>query len=325
MVAELQGLVNARLQGIVELKPGLYRLSFPKGRDLLVETGERVNLTGYRMQAPAKAFQATMVLRKHISGKILRGISQHNFDRIIMLDFGSYKLVAELFADGNLLLVNSEWLVLWVQTGRAWSSRVLRRGEVYKFPDERPDPTKFDREEFSSRMAGGKTIASSLSRHLLAGKLLVEELCHRAGVSPLAEPNAPASAALFNAWKEILAGAPDPCIQSGEVLPFAFRSLPEPQTKYATLSEAVEELYAGRIAPQTSGRLEQLERRLAQQLDSISKLEAESAALKASGDSIYENWELVEKAIAAAKSSDGKALALLRASKDGFRVTVDLP
>ncbi|MBI4214680.1 NFACT family protein [archaeon] len=325
LVKELSVLQNARLQKISEPTSGLFKLSFAGGKDLLVQPGGRLNLTQYRLVAPQKPSQAVFVLRKHLAGKTLRSITQHNFDRIVVLDFGAATLIVELFADGNMIITDASGSIIWVQTRGEWSSRKLSAGELYKFPDNRPDPVQFDEQQFRESL-NERTVASSVSKHLLLGKHFVEEICLDAGVSASSRPAGELVVKLFAAWKMLLERQPNPAIQGGEVVPFPLRSLADKPVFYSSLSEAIDEAYKEELTSAEVGldKVSQLERRLKQQEEALSVFEADANRFRLAGDKIYKNWGSINEIIVSARSKNYQKLSLLGATRSGFCVTVEL-
>ena len=53
-----------------------------------------------------------MLLRKNLNNIKITSIAQHNFDRIVIFNFEwnelKYKLIIELFGDGNAILLNKD-------------------------------------------------------------------------------------------------------------------------------------------------------------------------------------------------------------------------
>jgi len=63
-------------------------------------------LTKYRREYPTPT-NFCMKLRKHLQGRIIDRIEQYESERIVEIIFKSgYKLIVELFSEGNLILVD---------------------------------------------------------------------------------------------------------------------------------------------------------------------------------------------------------------------------
>ena len=89
----------------------LYR---PSGgtTQLLIQPGLRAHLTDFRRVAPRVPPKFCTTLRKYLRDRRIHSVKQHDLDRIVIFEIGdeesSYKLVAELFGNGNLLLLDPE-------------------------------------------------------------------------------------------------------------------------------------------------------------------------------------------------------------------------
>ena len=79
---------------------------------LLIQPSHRIHLTEYARKAPRVPSKFCTVLRKYLRDKRVVSVKQHELDRIVVIEIGdeesSYKLVAELFGNGNLLLLDPE-------------------------------------------------------------------------------------------------------------------------------------------------------------------------------------------------------------------------
>lgn len=80
------------LNKVQQIDEDTYRFRFsPGSKDLLIEPGKRINITNYRLKAPKKAKQSSMILRKHLSNSRLEEIEQFNFDRVVEMKFTNGK------------------------------------------------------------------------------------------------------------------------------------------------------------------------------------------------------------------------------------------
>ncbi|GMH29151.1 hypothetical protein Nepgr_030994 [Nepenthes gracilis] len=83
---------------------------------LLMESGVRLHTTAYVRDKSNTPSGFTLKLRKHIRGRRLEDVRQLGYDRIILFQFGlganTHYIVLELFAQGNIILTDSEFMVL---------------------------------------------------------------------------------------------------------------------------------------------------------------------------------------------------------------------
>lgn len=119
LVAEYQALVGLYLDNIydVDRKTLILKLKHKQEKVfLLMESGQRnhtiENFTG--ASTVPKSF--CVKIRKHVKNRRLWSIRQINYDRVIDFQFGSpedcYHIILELYASGNIILTNSEYLIL---------------------------------------------------------------------------------------------------------------------------------------------------------------------------------------------------------------------
>lgn len=99
-------------------------------------------LANYAPRGGADGF--AMFLRKHVRGKIIQDVRQHNIDRIIFIDLGDSELVFELFGKGNIILLEDGRV-----TGLLHRSKKFNKGGEYS-PPESVHYLSLTSEEFSS-------------------------------------------------------------------------------------------------------------------------------------------------------------------------------
>jgi len=192
---ELSRYEGARLDKAYLYDDGLIRLKlrgFDHGRiELLVHTGEtkhvRVATPENVPPAPERPPNFAMMLRNRLEGAELVGVEQFEFDRILTFEFerddGTTTLVAELFGDGNLAVLDGAGEVVDCLDTVRLKSRTVAPGGPYEFPDARFNPLTVDFETFVARLEQSDTdIVRTLATQLNFGGLWAEELCARAGL-----------------------------------------------------------------------------------------------------------------------------------------------
>ena len=117
-----------------------FKLSVP-GKDkvqLLIESGVRFHTTKYVRNKSSFPSGFSIKLRKHIRGKKLSGVRQVGVDRVVVFTFGfeqfAYHLIVELYASGNVILTDSNYLILTTLRTHAFDdeTRIAVR-ETYPF------------------------------------------------------------------------------------------------------------------------------------------------------------------------------------------------
>ncbi len=153
MVRELRGMIGTRARKAYQPhhEQVVLRLN-PKGEpsvDLVIVRGKRLYLSRRDRPMPNNPSPFAMILRKHLANSRLVEVEQIGFDRVIFLTFehggGQYKLVIELFRDGNVLLLDDNDVIIQPLTHAKYASRALKRGELYTPPPETLDPRELDK------------------------------------------------------------------------------------------------------------------------------------------------------------------------------------
>jgi len=196
VAAELRAYEGAKVDKAYLYDGDLLRLrmrDFDRGRvELLVEVGEvkRAHVADPDRvpDAPGRPPNFAMQLRNRISGADFAGVEQHGFDRVLTFRFerpdGDTLVVAELFGDGNVAVLNSDREVLACLETVRLKSRTVAPGSVYDYPEARFDPLGgMAYEAFAARMAESDAdIVRTLATRLNFGGDWAEELCSRAEV-----------------------------------------------------------------------------------------------------------------------------------------------
>ena len=162
-------------------------------------------------QAPERPPEFAKQLRNRISGADLVNVEQYGFDRVVRLDFerpdGDTSVVAELFGDGNVAVLDGNGeTIACLETVRL-KSRTVAPGAPYEYPGERLDPLTLDYDAFAAAMRDSDSdLVRTLATQLNFGGLYAEELCTRAGVGktvPVAEATEDQLRALYDALSRL--------------------------------------------------------------------------------------------------------------------------
>jgi len=193
VVLELTRIIkDARIENIYQLDSStlLLRLHRPNqpAMQLLIEAGRRIHLTSYVLKKPLAPPTFCMTLRKHLrNGKII-DIQQHEFERTVLLKIstreGAFQLAAELFGEGNIVLVNPQGIITAALTYRRMRDRNILRKEIFRYaPPSGRNPFQLDRSGFEElRNMGRLEVVRGLTRFLSIGGLYAEEILLRANV-----------------------------------------------------------------------------------------------------------------------------------------------
>jgi predicted ribosome quality control (RQC) complex YloA/Tae2 family protein len=195
LVPELGGYAGATVDKAYRYEDDLVRLKmrdYDRGRvELLLQVGDpkraHVARPEHVADAPGRPPNFAKMLRNRIAGADLAAVRQHGFDRILELEFRradqDTTLVAELFGEGNVAVIDQNGEVVDCLETVRLRSRTVAPGARYEFPAARATPWEMDFEAFAAEMRDSDTdVVRTLATQLDFGGLWAEELCTRAGV-----------------------------------------------------------------------------------------------------------------------------------------------
>ncbi|HET6403330.1 MAG TPA: ribosome rescue protein RqcH [Candidatus Thermoplasmatota archaeon] len=289
----------------------------PKKMDLSILVGKAIHVTVLPRENPEKPTSFVMNLRKHLANGFVDEVRQHGFDRIVEIVSnrreGRYVIVAELFSDGNVVLVKDDRIVTPLRA-ESWAHRQVRPGVEWVPPPARADPATLSREEFRARVRGSNADAvRTLATEANLGGPFAEEVCAQAGVAknaPVAELSDAQIDALADALRRILerveTGTLEPVVvlQNGEKVDVA----PFPMSyheglelvRHATFQEALDAYFGKAVTVEkVDPRLKKLEeertkvqRMLDAQRAAVGKFEKEEAEARRKGDLLYGHFDM---------------------------------
>ncbi|MFY1112367.1 MAG: ribosome rescue protein RqcH [Methanosarcinaceae archaeon] len=169
-----------------EIRINLY--VFNKGKDnLVIEVGKRIHLSKHLRPSPQLPQGFPMLLRKHLLGGRITSVKQHDFDRIVKIGFIRAEvettLIVELFARGNIVLVDSENRIILPMNPVTLKARRLRSGETYELPEAQMSPVDAEVSDLMGAFSKSTAdIVRTIATRFNLGGVLAEEVCFRAGV-----------------------------------------------------------------------------------------------------------------------------------------------
>ena len=343
VVAELsagpKSILDSKIGKIYQLSEEEIRINlyiFNKGRDnLIIEAGKRLHMSKYLRPSPSLPQAFPMLLRKHLMGGRIVSVEQHDFDRIVKIGIvrGEIKntLIIELFARGNIVLIDSENRILLPMKPVTLKGRRIRSGEIYELPEAQLSPLKTGVSELMEAFSKSTAdIVRTIATGFNLGGVLAEETCLRAGIDkakPAKEATKEEAALLAAAMQEMFTpllalrkaeGAEQPGlkpqhikkeingkVESFEVVPFELSRYSEFEKEYfdsfnTALDEffgkkSLEEIKEEKQAEKKEKTLNIFERRLLQQKEAIDKFEKEIEKNTALAESIYSNYPIIEE------------------------------
>ncbi len=282
---------------------------------LIIEAGRRLHLTSYALEKPRNPPAFCMALRKHLKNGLVKGVRQHEFERIVIIDIsrqeGDFQLISELFGEGNIILLNPENNILQALTYRRMRDRNVLRGEVFQHPPSSGrNPLKQSRQNFREiRELGELEIVKALTKFLSIGGLYAEEILLRAQIDKAASTNSLNKEKLDRIYDElhqILSAIKTENLkpriivgdkgESIDVTPVSMqRYLNFTQKEYATFNEALDEYYTKfnakegvvEVAKGMEGELMRHQRVFQRQQKAIDALKSQIQRNKLVGETIY--------------------------------------
>lgn len=298
---------------------------------LLIHPGHRIHLTEFARKAPRVPPKFCTVLRKYLRDKRVISIRQYELDRIVVIEAGdeneSYKLVAELFGSGNLLLLDQEDTIFVAMRYRKMRDRDIIPKAKYEFPPLRGiDILNLKPDSLQEIIADSSAnIVRTLASRLNLDSLSCEEICALGKVSPkVMTPDidgqtlSDLQTGLADFVSKLNVGVNKPNIvfdnepaddedpEYVAFLPFPFELYRDmPAETFGSFSQTIDE-YAGVAESELDDEQEQdtlsreqirLQRIIDKQNESIENLIEKAKTLRANGELIYSHFTSVQEVL----------------------------
>jgi predicted ribosome quality control (RQC) complex YloA/Tae2 family protein len=320
VVSELQG--DMRIKKVYQPSPAqlrvLLRYRDGSSKNLIVEVGRKIYLSDYALPSPRQPSNFAMTLRKYLANAIIMEIRQVGFDRIVEISAqtrdGEFKLIFELFGEGNSILTDSEGLIKAVMKPRRFKHRDLVGKQEYAYPPQRLNPFEIGAEELKKVVDGYGSLVKTLAGPLGLGGQYSEEVCARAGIKKdapsLSLEEADNVVQVLKSLKDE-AMDPDPVIiLDGEtpldVTPIRLNAYERRETKeFPSFNSALDAFYTEQVSEEVREKAESgfkdalttINMRLREQARAIKRFNRDIRDGKLIGDTIYANFEAVKTLI----------------------------
>jgi predicted ribosome quality control (RQC) complex YloA/Tae2 family protein len=228
------------------------------------------------------------------------------------------ELVIELFAKGNILLLNDKKIIVIAKSYPKTKERTIRGGIEYTYPSKRYNLFSITDEELARLIAESdrETIVKTLAMDLGLGGGYSEEACHLAGIDKNKKKvDENAAKRLFEAILRMRTSTPGPCVYEDEFAPFELTKKQQPPiSRPETLSVAIEEYYEKHLnsakeskwALQLSAEKDKLLKIIERQKTHIDELGAEAEECQRKGELIYSSYSVVQEAITSLRQARQK-------------------
>ena len=312
IVKELEFLKGARVQKFFQNEKDLQIVLHVsgKGTQYLIIGPGKIYLTKHQLAHPDTPTSFAMYLRKYLSGKKIESITQHDFERIVIIEFPEHKLIIELFGTGNAIVTAKDDIIWTAMEKQSWAERKIKQTERYHFPPPRIDFDKLDEKSFSEILKkDGKKIVVVLASNFGLGGTYAEEICLMSNV----DKNKVASELNENEIRKLSENVEkinhretkaSIILENGhmvDVVPFTMLKYSNFEAKeFQSYSDALDEYLTKHEDTKTresEGKeskvaATKLEIRLKQQQDAIKRLSEKEKEEKEKANAIYENYGL---------------------------------
>jgi len=316
---ELQLINGSRIRKVYQYGDNEFKIKFSvpeKGSiDMAILLPYTIHFTKQVKESPDEPSTFAMTLRKHLENKKVENARQHNWDRIFVLEFAEYKLVAEFFSKGNLILMDSGNKIIAASRPEETKVRKIWKGEFYSFPvDNRNQPDSIpeslqdlalqekDREKLH--------LIAFLSRKINFPPFYWEEVLFRTGVeplTPLAKCTEKQLSSIARHANDFIAEMKDPKPSiypdgSYSILPLKEKK-DELAVSLSSLSELMDKVYSessppsSEISKKVVEKQEKIERKLQQQRKHLEELIAGADETQKAGNSVIEHERKINSMI----------------------------
>nr|XP_027115848.1 nuclear export mediator factor Nemf-like [Coffea arabica] len=147
----MRRLIGMRCSNVYDLSPKTYVFKLMNSSGvtesgesekvlLLMESGVRLHTTAYLRDKSNTPSGFTLKLRKHIRTRRLEDVRQLGYDRIVLFQFGlganAHYVILELYAQGNILLTDSQFMVMTLLRSHRDDDKGLAIMSRHRYPVE---------------------------------------------------------------------------------------------------------------------------------------------------------------------------------------------
>ncbi len=295
LVEELKALINKRFERFRKIDEDFYTLKI-QDKEVAIHLGVRMNITKYIQKSEADWL--CKKIDKELGNKKVVNVEIYKNDRIASFEFEyGYQLIVECFAKGNIILTK-DGIILIAHTEREWSTRKIKKNEVYK----EPDSISTKELELSDKYIIVSMIKLQLGKaycKYILEKLKIDEK------KPGKELTKKEVEAIENEIERIKTD-PHPYLlkEDQKIVDYSIIKIQENAFETPTLSEAIDEYYWNN-KEEENPKLEKLKKRLMEQKEKLIEIEEQMEEYKKNGDAIYQNFQKINLVL---ESTKGKRM-----------------
>jgi predicted ribosome quality control (RQC) complex YloA/Tae2 family protein len=246
LVEENQLLVNGFINKVQTTEEGLLKLKIhtKKGDKLLIVTKNAFFISDKRVDAKQNPGGFSAFLKKYLFNQRIISIKQKGLDRIVVIEFPEVRLVLELFAKGNIILLDKEENIMRAMRKEKWKDRTLAMGEKYSFPTSRGiSPLEEKEKEFLKKVKeNNKTIFGAITEILNVSPGLLETAFEKQNTTKTEQAKSVSekdAKALLKAIKKIYSKKIETIYLNSGVI-YSVETGKEKETEFKSLGDAIE-------------------------------------------------------------------------------------
>ncbi len=280
-----------------------------KGSFWLYIDSNKMFLTRFKKAVPEEPPMFCMFLRKHLMGKRIKDVRQHEFDRIVEIHTDDNILIVEMFGTGNLILCDTTLKIIMPLEVQRWKTREIRPKVGYKYPPRATNPFTMDFDELRKELSySERNLVAYLATNLGFGPEYAGEVCERSGVDgkkATREVDSADTLKVFKAIESLGSEKLAPTVYEGFVSPFPMVMFKEKGKPAENLSAGFDEFFSKQeievkkeeVTREVKEEVGKAERIVKQQEEGVEKWKRIETESKDTADIIYANYSTVQAAL----------------------------
>ena len=322
IVNEMQFLIGSRLDRIVQKEREVSIQFYATGKGnftIRIVPGKYLYLTKQKASG-GEQHNFVMRLRKRLPIATLKGINQIGSERIVELELenkeGRYRIYAELFGRGNVILCDDKGKVLAVLDRQLIEDQQKEGKELsYTPPRKGLNIFEIDEKDFEKlKDSSQSSLVKALAIDLNIGGVYSEELCLSTKISKSTVPGRLADkeiSMLFKSFDELRKRTASPRIvyKGNEVfnaMPFEMELYKDLKSKdYGTFNEAIDGFLSSYKAEERLEEIKEIKNKnmiktqkiIDEQGKALEEAKREVEENSKKGEMIYENYALVKEVL----------------------------
>ena len=330
LVKELQRLKGFYIDNFYEAGENRFRLRLSKSGekvDIFCLLPYTLNVTDYIEKGEQKS-NFYIAVRKRIAGARIDEVTQVNGDRIVKIAFSKGGeqggMVFELFAKGNLLVIDGAGKISIAYRSREFKYREIRTGKEYVPPESRGiSASEISKEKVLGLLEGKENaddgLVKSIAGMVNIGANYIENAVLSAGLDPRAKVKSVDRKSMERLAEEVLRCAESAgseltiYMKDGKPFDYSVCSIGKynglEKQRAETLSKALDAYYHEGPAEEqdeddeTAKKIEGIRVSIERQKDALAKMDGEVAEARAKGEEIFKNISVINSIVQSLKEN----------------------